>query len=58
MSAWRITDTGILLPDAIAGEWDRVAHNRYVAHIDMLGMTELSVRNPLYVVRTCWTSCR
>lgn len=46
MSAWRITDSGIFLPDEIAGAWDRVARNRYVAHVDMLGMSELSVRNP------------
>jgi hypothetical protein len=46
MSAWRVTDSGIFLPDEIPGAWEHVARNRYVAHIDMLGMSELTVRDP------------
>jgi hypothetical protein len=46
MSAWRVTDSGIYLPDEVASAWERVARNRYVAHIDMLGMSQLTIRNP------------
>ena len=46
MSAWRQTENGIYLPQELAGEWDRVARNRYVAHADMLGMSGLTVRDP------------
>ncbi len=30
----------------IAGVWERLAKNRYVAHVDMLGMSRLTVRDP------------
>ena len=46
MSSWRKTDSGVFVPDEVAGAWERVAKNRYVAHIDMLGMSELTQRNP------------
>jgi len=43
MSAWRKLESGILVPDSVAGEWDRVARYRYVACVDMLGMSHLMV---------------
>src|SRR5690242_12458132 len=43
---WRKTESGIFVPDAIAGAWERVARKRYVAHVDMLGMTSLTLRDP------------
>jgi hypothetical protein len=42
----RLAQDGIYLPEAIAGAWERVAKNRYVAHMDMLGMSELTLRDP------------
>jgi hypothetical protein len=42
----RRLESGIFVPDAVAGEWDRVARPRYVAHVDMLGMSGLTVHNP------------
>jgi hypothetical protein len=44
VNAWRKTESN--LPGAIAGAWERVARNRYVAHMDMLGMSELTLRDP------------
>jgi len=46
MGGWRKTEGGLFVPDTVAGAWDRVAKNRYVAHVDMLGMTELTLQNP------------
>ena len=46
MSEWRRLESGIFVPDPVAGEWDRVARNRYVAHVDMLGMSGLMLRDP------------
>jgi|SRR5271163_213677 len=46
MSCWRKTEGGILIPEAAAGSWERVANNRYVAHVDMLGMSHLTLANP------------
>lgn len=46
MNSWRKLETGIFVPDSLAGEWERVARPRYVAHVDMLGMSGLTVRNP------------
>jgi hypothetical protein len=46
VSAWRKTEGGVYLPDEIAGAWERVAKKRYVAHIDMLGMSGLTLRDP------------
>jgi hypothetical protein len=46
MSTWRQLESGIVVPDEIAGSWERVARNRYVAHADMLGMSRLTARNP------------
>jgi len=46
VSKWRKIESGIYLPDEVAGAWERVAKNRYVAHVDMLGMTGLTLRNP------------
>jgi hypothetical protein len=46
MNAWRRLESGILVPDPVAGEWNRVAKNRYVAHVDMLGMSGLILKNP------------
>ena len=43
---YRKTEGGILIPEAIAGSWERVAKNRYVAHVDMLGMSHLTLTNP------------
>jgi hypothetical protein len=46
VSNLRKIESGIYLPDEVAGAWERVAKNRYVAHVDMLGMTGLTLRNP------------
>jgi hypothetical protein len=46
VSAWRKTEAGIYAPDEVAGAWERVAKNRYVAHVDMLGMSQLTLLNP------------
>lgn len=46
MNEWRRLESGIFVPDPMAGEWDRVATNRYVAHVDMLGMSGLTLKNP------------
>jgi len=46
VSNWRKTDGGIYLPDEVAGAWEHVAKNRYVAHVDMLGMSGLTLRDP------------
>lgn len=46
MNAWRKLESGIFVPDPLAGEWDRVAKNRYVAHVDMLGMSGLILKDP------------
>ena len=52
MSSWRKTESGIYLPDEVAGAWERVARNRYVAHVDMLGMKRLTLDNP----RLAWSA--
>ena len=52
MNSWRKLETGIFVPDSVAGDWDRVARPRYVAHVDMLGMSGLTVRNP----RLAWAA--
>jgi hypothetical protein len=46
LSTWRKTEGGIYAPDEVAGAWERVARNRYVAHVDMLGMSQLTLRDP------------
>jgi hypothetical protein len=46
MNEWRRLESGIFVPDPVAGEWDRVAKDRYVAHVDMLGMSGLTRKNP------------
>lgn len=46
MNEWRRLESGIFVPDPVAGEWDRVAKNRYVAHVDMLGMSGLTLKDP------------
>jgi hypothetical protein len=46
MGAWRKIDSGIFVPDTVAGAWDRVAKSRYVAHVDMLGMSDLTRKTP------------
>lgn len=46
MNAWRRLKSGIFVPNPVAGEWDRVAKNRYIAHVDMLGMSGLTLKNP------------
>jgi len=46
VSAWRQLESGILVPDSLAGEWERVAGPRYVASVDMLGMSGLMVGKP------------
>jgi hypothetical protein len=42
----RKTEAGIYAPDEVAGAWERVAKNPYVAHVDMLGMSRLTLLNP------------
>ena len=46
MHEWRRLESGIFVPDPVAGEWGRVAKNRYVAHVDMLGMSGLMLKDP------------
>jgi hypothetical protein len=46
MGTWRRVESGIIVPDEVAGSWDRVARNRFVAHADMLEMAGLTVRDP------------
>lgn len=46
MNTWRKTEGGIYAPDEVAGAWERVAKNRYVAHVDMLGMSQLTLLDP------------
>ncbi len=46
MNTWRRTEGGIYAPDEVAGAWERVAKNRYVAHVDMLGMSQLTLHDP------------
>jgi hypothetical protein len=46
MNSWRKLETGIFVPDSVAGEWEHAARLRYVAHVDMLGMSGLTIRNP------------
>jgi hypothetical protein len=46
VSEWRKIASGIFIPDKLAGSRERVARNRYVAHVDMLGMSHLTLRNP------------
>jgi hypothetical protein len=45
MSEWRRLESGIFVPDPVAGEWDRVAKNRYVAYVDMLGISGLMLKD-------------
>lgn len=45
MNEWRRLESGIFVPDPVAGEWDRVAKNRYVAHVDMLGMAGIMLKD-------------
>jgi hypothetical protein len=52
MSSWRKTEGGILVQEEIAGSWERAAKDRYVAHVDMLGMSQLTLRNP----RLAWAA--
>lgn len=38
--------TTFYAPDEVAGAWERVAKNGGVAHVDMLGMSQLTLLNP------------
>lgn len=46
VSGWRVTENGIYVPEELAGSWERVARNRYVAHVDMLGMSQVTLKDP------------
>lgn len=46
MGTWKLTEGGLYLPEKESGAWERVAQNRYVAHLDMLGMSGLTLRDP------------
>ncbi len=46
MNTWRRIESGLFVPDPVAGDWDRVAKNRYVAFVDMLGLSGLTLKNP------------
>ncbi len=52
MAEWRVTGSGLYLPNKIAGAWENVARVRYVAHADILGMSELTLRDP----RLAWSA--
>jgi hypothetical protein len=46
VNTWRRTEGGIYALDKVAGAWERVARSRYVAHVDMLGMSQLTFLDP------------
>lgn len=52
MAGWRVTGSGLYLPNKIARAWENVARVRYVAHADILGMSELTLRDP----RLAWSA--
>jgi hypothetical protein len=45
LTSFRQTDSGLYVPSEVAGAWERVATNRYVAHAE-LGMSQVTLENP------------